>query len=243
MVVETYLGVSGAKYLLNGVSRVEAEAGSNVEHVVIQEESETGYHLLALDVRTMAGARFASHLIALGGLLSRVDITATREQDGGDVSLQGVYVARDTRHVDIHTDVTHRGRHSRSLQTYRGVLDDRARGVFDGMIRVAQNAQKTDARQSTRNLLLSSNAIVHAQPRLEIYADDVQCAHGATIGELEPEALFYLQSRGIGREEARRLLIQAFLDNVIEAMPHPPLRTFVTQRVRASLEARRGGDA
>ncbi len=228
---------------MNGVSRVHAGAGSSVDHVILQEESRNAYHLQTLDVHTTAGARFGSYAIALGALRSRLDIHATLEQDGGDVTLQGVYVADEARHVDIHTEITHLGRHSGSHQTYRGVLDGRARGVFDGLIRVEHDAQKTEAKQGVRNLLLSRDAVVHAQPRLEINADDVQCAHGATIGELEPDALFYLRSRGIDREEARRLLIQAFLDDVVDTVPHPPLKKFVGQRVRASLETRGGGEA
>ncbi len=240
LVIETYLGADGARYLVNGLSQVTVGAGAHVAHVVLQEESRAGYHLQALEIRLDAGARFSSHSVALGGHRSRLDIAATLEQDGAEVALQGVYVARGRRQMDHHTVVTHVGRHTSSRQVYRGVLDDRATAVFDGMIHVAPGAQKTDARQSVRNLLLSGDAVVHAQPRLEINADDVQCAHGATIGQLDPEALFYLQSRGVGQEEARRLLVQGFAGESIQTLPHPPLRRLVEHRIRSLLEAHEG---
>jgi Fe-S cluster assembly protein SufD len=156
------------------------------------------------------------HSLSLGARLSRIDIASLLDGEGADLTLNGLYVVKGTQHVDHHTVIDHKKPHGTSRELYKGVLSDSASGVFNGRIIVRPGAQKTNAQQTNKNLLLSEEALVNTNPQLEIEADDVKCAHGATIGQLDKDALFYLRSRGIGREEATSILTRGFIADLSE---------------------------
>ncbi len=165
--------------------------------------------------------------MSLGAALSRLDLTVCFDAPGGDATLDGLFMADGSRHVDVHSRVEHNVPHCSSHQLYKGILDDTARGVFNGLVVVAKGAQKTDAAQANRNLLLSRGALVHSTPQLLILADDVKCKHGSTTGQLDPAALFYLRSRGIGEAAARSLLTFAFASDIVQRIGVEPLRVAV----------------
>jgi Fe-S cluster assembly protein SufD len=168
-------------------------------------------------------ANFATTSIALGGALGRNDVTATLSE-GAEATLNGLYVAGGSQHVDNHTTIDHAKPHGSSRELYKGILDGKAHAVFNGRILVRQDAQKTDSKQTNKNLVLSDDATIDTKPELQIFADDVRCTHGATIGQLDAESLFYLQSRGIGRSDARRLLTYAFAQDVVDRIKVRSLR-------------------
>lgn len=167
----------------------------------------------------------SSHSISLGGALVRNHVNAVLDGEGAEATLNGFSLTTDTQHVDNHTSIDHVKPHCNSFELYKGILDDRSRGVFNGRIIVRPNAQKTDSKQTNQNLLLSEDALVNTNPQLEIYADDVKCTHGATIGQLDPEAVFYMRSRGVSREEARQLLTFAFANDITSQIRIEPLRS------------------
>jgi Fe-S cluster assembly protein SufD len=175
-------------------------------------------------VRQEAGSRFASHSLSLGGRLMRFDIQTLLGGELAHCTLNGLYLARNTQHVDHHTTIDHAMPHTTSSEVYKGIMDGEARGVFHGRIHVRPDAQKINAEQTNRNLLLSDDATINTKPQLEIYADDVRCTHGATVGRLDEDALFYLRTRGIALEDARSLLTFAFASNVTQQLPVARLR-------------------
>jgi len=212
-VVETYTG-TGA-YFTCPVTELVAGPGAVVDHYKVQRESREAYHVAAFQVLAERSSAPSSHSISIGGGLVRNDVNAVLAGEGIDCILNGLYLAEGRQHVDNHMRVEHAAAHCSSHELYKGVLDGRARAVFDGLIFVHKGAQKTDAKQSNRNLLLSSDAIANSNPRLEIFADDVKCTHGSTVGQLDDDAVFYLRSRGIGMEAARSLLTYAFASDVV----------------------------
>ncbi|MGH8496260.1 MAG: Fe-S cluster assembly protein SufD [Gammaproteobacteria bacterium] len=223
-VVEHFIGVDDAANFTNTVTELAAAAGACVEHYKVQDESRQGFHIGSLHVRQDRDSRVFSQHIDLGGYLSRNDIHVALDGEGAEVTLNGLYLAGGRQHMDSHTRIEHLKPHTRSSEDYRGVLRDRARAVFNGKIRVHEDAQKIEANQTNRNLLLSDQAEIDTKPELEIYADDVKCTHGATIGQLDEDALFYLRSRGIGDDMARGLLTFAFADGVIARFGLEPIR-------------------
>ena len=180
-------------------------------------------------------ARFADHSLSFGAALSRNDIDVRFDAEGGDCALDGLFVVDGRRVADTHSRIEHAKPHCSSRQLYKGVLDGQARGVFNGLVVVRPGAQKTDAWQMNRNLLLSREALVHSTPQLEILADDVKCKHGSTTGQLDANALFYLRSRGIGEGEARSLLTWAFASDLVRKLEIEPLRRSVGRHLQASL--------
>jgi Fe-S cluster assembly protein SufD len=222
VVLERYSG-SGA-YLQNQVTEVVVESHARLEHVRVQRESPAAYHVATLVAHQADGSHFASHSIALGARIARVDVQVHLGAEGADCHLNGLYLGRDRQLIDHHTGVDHAVPHTKSRELYKGILDGRAHGVFRGRIHVRPHAQKTDAEQTNRNLLLSDDASVNTKPQLEIHADDVKCAHGASIGRLDPNALFYLRSRGIELGRARALLAFAFASEIVGRLPIAALR-------------------
>jgi len=212
-VVETYTG-TGA-YFTCPVTELVAGSGAVVDHYKVQRESREAFHVAAFQVLAESKSAPSSHSISIGGGLVRNDVNAVLAGEGIDCILNGLYLAEGRQHVDNHMRVEHAAAHCSSHELYKGVLDGRARAVFDGLIFVHKGAQKTDAKQSNRNLLLSADAIANSNPRLEIFADDVKCTHGSTVGQLDDDAVFYLRSRGIGMEAARSLLTYAFASDVV----------------------------
>jgi FeS assembly protein SufD len=197
---------------------------ASIEHYRMQEEGPRALHIGAVHAIQGRASRLHSHSIALGAALARADITTSFDAEACDATLDGLYVAGGRQHVDHHTRIDHASPHGTSREHYRGLLDGTARGVFNGKVVVHAGAQKTDARQANHNLLLSRDAEVDTKPQLEIYADDVKCTHGATVGQLDAQQLFYLRSRGIEESAARGLLTHAFARTVIDRMRLAPVR-------------------
>jgi len=223
-VIESYFGVDGAEYFTNTNTEVILNNGAALEHYKIQREGLKGYHVGNLQVHQQRDSRLESHSISLGGRLARSDIDIGLAETGAEVLLNGLSMADKRQHVDHHTRIDHLSPHTASVENYRGVLNGHGRGVFNGKVIVHQDAQKTSADQSNANLLLSDNAEVDTKPELEIYADDVQCSHGATTGQLDENMLFYLRSRAISEEVARNLLTFAFADHIIARTRLQPIR-------------------
>lgn len=234
-IIEHYAGIGDHAYFNNAVTEVVAAEGAFIEHYKLQQEGIKSFHVAGLHVRQEKDSRFVSHSISLGGALVRNDITTLLGGAGGECALNGLYLATGRQHVDFHTLIDHASAHATSREFYKGVLDGRARGVFNGRVLVRQDAQKTDAQQTNKNLLLSVDAEIDTKPQLEIYADDVKCAHGATVGQLSEEAVYYLRSRGIDAATARSLLTYAFADDVIRQIRLAPVRTRLEQLLLARL--------
>jgi len=234
-IIESYGGPADAVYLTNAVSEITVEDGAVVDHYRLQRESNRAFHVGTLCVSQGRASRFASHAIALGASLSRLDIRQVFAGEGGECLLNGLFLGGDRQHLDTHTWVDHAQPHCSTRELYKGIVDDKARGVFVGRILVRPGAQKTDAIQSNKNLILSREALVDSLPQLEILADDVKCKHGSTTGQLDPLALFYLRSRGIGEEAARALLTYAFASDVVQRIGIAPLRAGLTEHLQRRL--------
>jgi Fe-S cluster assembly protein SufD len=232
-IVESYASDSGRASLTNAVTEIAIEDGARVERCKLQVEGGDQLHVATLAVRLGRDARFVDHSLVLGAALSRDDIDVRFEGEGGECRLNGLFAVSGKRVADTHSRIDHAKPHCASRELYKGILDGQARGVFNGLVIVRPGAQKTDAWQVNRNLLLSGEALVHSTPQLEILADDVKCKHGSTTGQLDPEALFYLRSRGIGEPEARGLLTRAFADELLNLLPDDAVRA-VAQRWLAS---------
>ena len=217
-VIESYGALGIGDYLTNAVTGVAMGEGAILEHFRLQEESERAFHVARLDIRQGRDSRFTSHSVSLGAELSRTDIAATLEEEGAECTLNGLYMVDGRQHVDFHTTVDHERPRGTSREYFKGILGGRSRGVFNGRVHVHPGAQKTDSEQANKNLLLSRDAEVDTKPELEIYADDVKCSHGATVGQLDPDMLFYLRSRGIDPDSARGLLTYGFAQDVIDRM-------------------------
>lgn len=222
-VIEHYAGDDGATYFTNVLTRISVGENANVAHYKLQQESAKAFHIAGIHARQAAKSRLASHSISLGAQLARNDIS-THLAASSHCELNGLYLADGRRHVDHHTRIDHAEPDATSSEVYRGILDGGARGVFNGKVVVHQDAQHTDAKQENHNLLLSKNAEIDTKPELEIYADDVKCTHGATIGQLDDAMLFYLRSRGLDEAAARSLLIYAFAHDIIDRVALQPLR-------------------
>ena len=234
-VVESYIGAAGETYLANAVSEVFVGENAGVDHYKIQQESLDAFHVAALHAHTSRSSRFRSHSFALGGRLVRNDAHAILDGEGGDCTLNGLYLADRDRLVDNHTTIDHAKPHCGSHEVYKGILGGTARAVFNGKIIVRQDAQKTDAKQTNRALLLTDGATINTKPQLEIFADDVKCTHGAAIGQLDEDALFYLRARGLPFAEARDMLIHAFAGQVLDGVAIEPLREALEAELFAQL--------
>lgn len=223
-VIEHYAARNGATNFTNAVTRIRQGANSGLEHIKLQQESADAYHVAGIHASQDRDSRFTSHSVAFGARLSRNDISARLDAENCECHLNGLYLVGGHQHVDHHTSIDHAKPRGMSREYYRGVLDGAARAVFNGKVIVRANAQHTDAHQANNNLLLSREAEVDTKPQLEIFADDVKCAHGATIGQLDENMLFYLRSRGMDETRARSLLTYAFAGDVIHRIRVAPLK-------------------
>lgn len=223
-VVESYHSLGGAAHLTNAVTEILAERGARLEHARLQRENAAAFHLSAVFARQEADTQLRAHALTFGGALTRNDVTAILDGPGAETVLNGLYAASGTQHMDNHTVLDHARPHGTSREYYRGILDGRATTAFRGLIVVRPDAQHTDAVQSDKNLLLSPDCSANSDPQLEIRADDVRCTHGATFGQIDEEALFYLRSRGVGLAAARSLLIFAFAAEALGRLGTGPLR-------------------
>ena len=237
--IESHEGPAGAPTWSNPLVDIRIGEGARLSHVKLQIEGEGAYHT-ALTKASLAGeARYESHLLALGARLARHEIHVRFDGEGANCQLRGGYMARGSQHVDNTTVIDHAVPHCESREVYKGVLDDTARGVFQGKIIVRQDAQKTDGHQLNRTLLLSPKAEIDTKPELEIYADDVKCSHGATAGEPEADQLFYLRSRGLDLRTARKLIVEGFMGELLEEVGHEPARAVLFERVAAWIDGDR----
>ncbi len=223
-VVLSFVGGGDVAYLCNAVTQVQVDEGAVLELVVDQRESEHAFHVHHLHATCAASAILHSRAVSLGGRLVRNDLEAVLVGEGGHATLDGVYVADGAQLIDNHTSIDHAVAHCTSHELYKGILAGQARAVFNGRILVREDAQKTDAKQTNRALLLSDDAQVNSNPQLEIFADDVKCTHGAAVGQLDEEAMFYLQARGLTPTEARDLLLHAFAGEVLSEISVTELR-------------------
>ena len=223
-VVESFVGYGAGPYLTNCVTEIVADDNAHVDHYKVVFETTEAYHVGTTRIRLGRDSTVSSHTITLGGKLVRNDVTTVLDGAGGTCTLNGLYIVGDRNHVDNHLRVEHAKPHCDSREYFKGILDDHARAVFTGRIIVHKDAQKTDAKQTNMNLLLSDDCQVDTKPQLEIFADDVKCTHGATIGQLDADAMFYLKSRGIDETAARGVLLFAFAQASLDQVTPEPLR-------------------
>ena len=235
-VIEEYVSLGDAATLTNAVTTLHAGEGTNVEHVRFQDENARACHIGSFHAVLGREARVSAHSLALGARLSRQNIRTILDGPGLEVVLNGLYLTDGERLADHHMIVDHAQPHCASHEYFNGILAGQSRGVFHGRILVRPGAQKTDAKQTNKNILLSPQATVNTKPQLEIYADDVKCTHGATIGQLNPESVFYLRARGLPLDKARRMLIHAFAGEIIDRVQYAPLREQLDQLVWDRLE-------
>jgi Fe-S cluster assembly protein SufD len=223
-VIETFAAIGPARGFTNAATEVSVGPGAVLDHYRLQRESKSAFHIGHTHFQLGRSSTASSHSIAFGGLIARHDAVAVLAEEGADCTLNGLYLGDGVRLIDNHTEIDHAMPHGTSHQVYKGILDGRARGVFNGRIRVRPDAQKTDAKQTNKTLLLSDEAQVNTKPQLEIFANDVKCTHGATVGQLSEDAIFYLRTRGIGLDDARSLLVRAFATDVTSRMALEPVR-------------------
>lgn len=216
VLVETYIGLEGGPYFTNAVTELVGEENATIVHCRLQNEKSDAYHISTTQVHLAGNCQINSQWISLGGALARSDLNVSLDGEGISATLDGLYVGSGSQHMDHHTRIDHLKPHGTSRQLYKGILGGKSRGVFNGKILVHKNAQRTDAAQVNKNLLLSEEAWANTKPELEIHADDVKCTHGSTVGQPEEDSVFYLRSRGIARGRAMGLLAYAFVRELVE---------------------------
>jgi Fe-S cluster assembly protein SufD len=223
-VSENYVGNPGQQYAVNAVSEIVLGEGAVLDHYKVQEESPQAFHLACTQAVVATKATFSTHYVGLGGQLVRNEVRVLFAGQHAEATVNGLYQTSGTQHMDNLTIIDHAQPNCNSHELYKGVLGGKSKGVFAGKIFVRPDAQKTDAKQTNKTLLLSDDATINSKPQLEIFADDVKCTHGATVGQLDAEQLFYLRTRGIGEEQARALLTFAFANDIIRRVKIDPLR-------------------
>ncbi|ABM03319.1 Iron-regulated ABC transporter permease protein SufD [Psychromonas ingrahamii 37] len=236
-------GTSGNPNLINAVTEIHLGSEAQLDHYKLQRESLNSSHIAAMYVQQHQASRFTSHSYSLGAPLARYDIQVELTGSQCECCLNGVYLADDNQHVDYHTQITHLAPGCSSQQLYKGVIQGHARAVFNGKVIIHPEAQQSNAKQLNNNLLLSDNGEVDTKPELQIYADDVICNHGATVGQLDTQALFYLQSRGISEKDAQACLVDGFVGELLERINHLSLRNFIQLSISAQLKQLVGNDA
>lgn len=234
-VIESHAALADATGLTSSITEIALETGAQLEHYRLGREAGAAYHIGSTDVQLGRDSRYTSHSVALGGRIVRHELYAALDAEGAECTLNGLYVTHGRQHVDNHTRIDHHKPHGTSREWYKGVLDGQSRAVFSGRVVVHPQAQHTDAEQANHNLLLSEGAEADSRPQLEIYADDVKCAHGATVGNLDPDSLFYLRSRGLDEAHARSLLVYAFAGDVLSRIRLAPLRARLERQLAERL--------
>jgi Fe-S cluster assembly protein SufD len=236
--IESYGAAGVGPYLTNAVVEVFVEDNARVTHTKVQDECDRAFHVAATFADLGRDSFFDTTTVTLGARLSRHDIYARLDQEGAECHVDGLYIVGDGQHTDTHSLIDHRRPHCASRQVYKGILDGKSRAVFNGKVFVHEGARGTDAQQSNKNLLLSKEARVDTKPQLEIFNDDVKCAHGATVGQLEEEELFYLLSRGLHPQLARNLLTYGFAEEVVAKIRHESIRRRLDEAILNRLHAR-----
>jgi Fe-S cluster assembly protein SufD len=236
--IESYAGLTEGPYFTNAVVEVVLNEGARLEHYRLQRENSKAFHVATTSATLGSGSSYDVTSINLGGELSRHDIQVTMDHEGSECWVDGLYAVGAGQHTDTHSVIDHQQPHCTSHQLYKGILDGNARAVFNGKVFVRKGAQKTDAMQTNKNLLLSNEARVDTKPQLEIFADDVKCAHGAAVGQIDEEELFYLKARGLNPELARNLLTYGFAEEVIAKIKVDSLKNQIDEVVLNHLKAR-----
>ena len=226
-IIETFSSQSESSYVMNAVSEIILDEGATLEHYKIEQESGKAFHIASTSVSEQKHSVYGCTSVMTGGMLTRNEHTIVFNGEEAQCRLDGLYIARGTQHIDNHTTIDHRVAHCASWEYYKGILDDNARAVFNGKVFVREDAQKTDAQQTNKNLILSDNALVDTKPQLEIYADDVKCTHGATVGQLDENMIYYLRSRGISPAAARQMLTAGFAGEILETIALTPVREYL----------------
>jgi Fe-S cluster assembly protein SufD len=238
-IIETHVGLANNVYFSNSVSEVVVGENSIVDYTLVEDESERSFHVATMQAQQERNSVLSSNVISFGGALIRNNATSLLNGEGAECTLNGLYVAAGKQHVDNHTAIDHAKPHCSSHELYKGILAGKSKGVFNGKILVRKDAQKTDAKQTNKNLVLSNDASIDTKPQLEIFANDVKCTHGATIGQLDEEAMFYLRTRGVGVETARDVLTNAFASDVINRITAPSLRDWLNVTLLIRLQRAR----
>ena len=237
-IVETHISLDENKYLSNAHTMISGRKNSVVKHVKVIAENSQAFHLGCIRADLESGTSFKTHTIVRSGKIVRNEVETALNGENANAELYGLYLAEDTQHVENSTCIEHNKPECISREHYKGILNDKSRAVFRGRIVVAEDAQKTDSEQNNNNLLLSRDARINSKPQLEIYADDVSCTHGATVGQLEDEKIFYLQSRGISLQDANALLIRAFGNEIITRIDSEPLRLVLEEEILSAVAGR-----
>ena len=235
-VAQTFLGAAGEAHFTNVVTEVSAGENAILDLYTDQRETDTAYHVAAINIQLQRNAVVKSRAVTLGGKLVRNDIVGVLGGEGAHVALDGVYLVDGDRLVDNHTTIDHAVPNCTSHELYKGILDGKAKAVFNGRIIVREDAQKTDSKQTNRALLLSDDAVINSNPQLEIFADDVKCTHGAAIGQLDEEAMFYLRARGLTEKDARHMLIHAYAGEVLQGITVESLRQQLERELFTQLD-------
>lgn len=231
-VIEHYVSLTDSVYFSNTVSEVIIGENSTVDHYLIEQDSKKAYNISSLEVKQSANSNLNSHSFLLGGAIVRNNIHPVLGGQGCNSNINGLFLPSGRQHIDNFMKVEHASPHCDSRQVYNGILADKSKGVFHGRIIVHEDAQKTDAKQTNRNLLLSDTAKIDTKPQLEIYADDVKCTHGATIGQMDKDSLFYLRSRGIEQKLAKAIMLRAFASQNIEDIGDKVIKSYVEKLVK-----------
>lgn len=226
-ILEEHAMLCDTNQVKNIITQIICQTGATLHYHKLQRESQHTVHIARTEIQQARDSQLHSHSISLGAKLARDDLHVTLNEPGASCELNGFYALSDHQHIDHHTRIDHVSPHCNSDECYKGILQDKAVGVFNGKVIVHPHAQKTSSQQINKNLLLSKTAQMNTKPELEIYADDVKCAHGATVGQIEPEALFYLRSRGLSEADALSLLTHAFYSDVLERIKHPSMVEYI----------------
>lgn len=245
-IVEDYVSLGSGISFSNAVTELVAGEGAVISHYLLEREDRQAFNVSTLRTQQARSANLSSHSVLLGGGLVRNNVHPVLAGEGGECLINGLFIGNGSQHMDNYMLVEHASPHCSSRQFYNGILDGHSHGVFHGRIIVHKGAQKTDAKQTNRNLLLSDDAQIDTKPQLEIYADDVKCTHGATIGQVDENALFYLRSRGIDEASARGLLLLAFANECLDRMKCRPVRDYLQDLVQGwlpGISTPAGGDA
>jgi Fe-S cluster assembly protein SufD len=224
-VIEHYLNTQNDDYLINAVTEIILDENSNSQHILFQQDSNASKHVHTNRILQKRGSQFSSHQMNFGGELSRNEQRILLEESGSSISLYGLNLANTQQQMDNNIIVDHAKPYTTSRQIYKNILSDNAHGVFNGLVVVEEEAQQTDAKQTNRNLLMSDTALMNSNPQMEIYADDVLCTHGSTTGELDEDALYYIQTRGIDKATAVNLLVTGFAAEIIDTISEPGIRS------------------
>jgi Fe-S cluster assembly protein SufD len=230
-VIEHFISLGSGTAFTNSVTEIVLDEAARVEHCKVQDESLNTFHIATIQTQQARNSHLLSHSVSIGGAITRNNINCALDGEGIEATLNGLYLGRNSQLVDHHTSIYHNKPNCNSHEFYHGILDGKSQGVFNGKIFVRPEAQKTDAKQTNRNLLLSDEATVDTKPQLEIFADDVKCTHGATIGQLDPDSIFYLRARGIGLEMARKMLLHAFASEIVNRISIEPLREHLDSKL------------